>query len=223
MRGATCWTDHKMVRAKLRVRLPRTSGSRDKKSFSFAVHAGRKPTKPQAVMKDNGEELTQGPSEVLTRWHQSFSRLLNVESVFSEEVLESITALPHFAELDTTPSEEELVRVLSKLKSGKAGGKTGILPELVSCGGVHLFKRLLVLMQDVSREGKVVDDWKDAVVALIPKKETSNSVITGGVLVYWRLWGRFLPESYKNNHRPSQNIPYQSLSVASEKEEDVWT
>ena len=59
---------------------------------------------------------------------------------------------------------------LSKLKSGKAGGKNGILPELVSCGGVHLFERLLVLMQDVWREGKVVDDWKDAVVVPIPKK-----------------------------------------------------
>ena len=44
------------------------------------AHAGHKPTKPQAVMKVNGE-LTQGPSEVLTRWHQHFSRLLNVECV----------------------------------------------------------------------------------------------------------------------------------------------
>ena len=59
---------------------------------------------------------------------------------------------------------------LSKLKNGKAGGKTDILPELVSCGGIHLFERLLVLMQDAWREGKVVDDWKDAVVVPIPKK-----------------------------------------------------
>ena len=91
-------------------------------------------------MRDNGEELTQGPSEVLTRWHQHFNRLFNVESVFSEEVLESITALQPFAELDTAPSEEELVSALSKLKSCKVGGKTGILPELVNCGGIHLFE-----------------------------------------------------------------------------------
>ena len=309
MRGANCWTDHKMVRAKLRVQLPHTNGSRGKKSVPFAVHelcskakrdeyadclegklktnghslekslehnwtivkssivaaaeetvgrgrrkqpewfeenadfltpliaakneahsaylrsntqakkkefrqhqrtvkkaidkakeewvcqvatqgeaaakdgrtrwvcirrlqqahAGRKPTRPQAVMKDNGE-LTQGPPEVLARWHQHFNRLLNVESVFNEEVLESTTALPPFVELDTTPNEEELLSALSKLKSGKAGGKTGILPELVSCGGAQLFDRLLVLMQEVWRKGKVVDDWKDAVVVPIPKK-----------------------------------------------------
>ena len=106
------------------------------------AYAGRKPTRPQAVMKDNGE-LTQGPSEVLTRWHQHFNRLLTVVSMFSEEVLETITASLPFAELDTAPSEEKLVSALSKLKSGKAGDKTGILPELVSCGGVHLFERLL--------------------------------------------------------------------------------
>ena len=66
-----------------------------------------------------------------------------MESVFNEEVLESTTALPPFVELDTAPNEEELVSALSKLKSGKAGGKTGILPELVSCGGAQLFDRLL--------------------------------------------------------------------------------
>ena len=38
MMEATCWTDHKLVRAELRVRLPQTSGSRDKKSVPFAVH-----------------------------------------------------------------------------------------------------------------------------------------------------------------------------------------
>ena len=38
MRGANCWTDHKMVRAKLRAQLPHTSGSRGKKSVPFAVH-----------------------------------------------------------------------------------------------------------------------------------------------------------------------------------------
>ncbi len=66
--------------------------------------------------------------------------------------------------------KEELITALSKLKNGKAGGKTGILPELVSCGGACLMDRLLVLMQDVWREGEVVGDWKDAVVVPIPKK-----------------------------------------------------
>ena len=38
MRGANCWTDYKKVQAKLRVQLPRTSGSKDKNSVLLAVH-----------------------------------------------------------------------------------------------------------------------------------------------------------------------------------------
>ena len=133
------------------------------------AHTGRRPIRPSAIRKDNGE-LTQGPSEVLDRWYQHFDTLLNVESEYSEEVLEGTTVLPPFTDLDNAPSEEELENALSKLKNGKAGGKNGILPELVRCGGSHLWDRLLVLMQDIWREGKVVTDWKNAVVVPIPKK-----------------------------------------------------
>ena len=114
-------------------------------------------------MKDNGE-LTHGPPEVLARWHQHFYRLLNVDSEFSEEVLEGVTVLPLLAELDTPPSEDDLLSALSKLKNGKAGGKikSASYLELVSYGGAPLLDRLLMLMQDVWREGKVVGDWKDA-------------------------------------------------------------
>ena len=38
MRGANCWSDHKLVRAKLRVRLPHFSSGREKKLLPFAVH-----------------------------------------------------------------------------------------------------------------------------------------------------------------------------------------
>ena len=38
MRGANCWADHRMVRAKLKLQLPRSSGAKDKKSAPFAVH-----------------------------------------------------------------------------------------------------------------------------------------------------------------------------------------
>ena len=36
MRGANCWTDHKMIRAKFRVRFPRVCATKDK--IAFAVH-----------------------------------------------------------------------------------------------------------------------------------------------------------------------------------------
>ena len=65
---------------------------------------------------------------------------------------------------------EELQTALSKLRKGKAGGKTGILPELLVCGGTEMHGRYLKLIQEVWEEGSVVADWKDAEIVPIPKK-----------------------------------------------------
>lgn len=59
---------------------------------------------------------------------------------------------------------------LAKMKRNKAGGKTGILPELVLFGGAILWDRLLELMQVMWKKEEVVADWKNAVVVPIPKK-----------------------------------------------------
>ena len=58
----------------------------------------------------------------------------------------------------------------SKLKKGKAGGKTGILPELLVHGGAELIDRLLQLIQHVWQEGTVVEDWRAAEIVPISKK-----------------------------------------------------
>ena len=73
-------------------------------------------------------------------------------------------------ELDSPPSEEELFEALCKMKIKKAGGKSGILPELVIHGGPELWGRILKLMEQVWKEGEVVSAWCDAVIVPIPKK-----------------------------------------------------
>ena len=60
---------------------------------------------------------------------------------------------------------------MEKMKWGKAGGRTGILPELILCGGPEIQHRLLVLMKEVWKEGCVVQDWKDAEIVPIPPKK----------------------------------------------------
>ena len=61
-------------------------------------------------------------------------------------------------ELDSPLTEEELFEALSKMKMRKAGGKSGILPELVRHGGPELWDRILKLMEQVWKGGKVVSD-----------------------------------------------------------------
>ena len=50
------------------------------------AHAGRRPVRPSAVIKEDGE-LTKGPDEVKLRWHGHFSKILNIPSEYHEEAI----------------------------------------------------------------------------------------------------------------------------------------
>ena len=82
---------------------------------------------------------------------------------------------PTRSDLDDPPTDEELESALNKLKHGKAGGKTGIPPELVAYGGAELWDRLLEIMKEIWKEKRVVRDWKDAEIVPIPKKGNLQS------------------------------------------------
>ena len=73
-------------------------------------------------------------------------------------------------DLNDPPISEEFQRVLSKLQPRKAGGDSGVLPEILVFGGPVLHTVLLVLFQRVWREGWVFAAWRDALVIPVPKK-----------------------------------------------------
>ena len=98
-----------------------------------------------------------------------FKKVLNVQSIYDNEVVAVIPALEPMLHLDNPPIMEELKTALSCLKVRKAGGLSGILPEMILCGGPALHSRLLTLMEAVWREGEVFKDWKDAVMYQCPK------------------------------------------------------
>ena len=105
-----------------------------------------------------------------TRWYQHFLKVLNIPSEYRDDVIDNMPLLASILELDSPSSEEELPQALSKLRKRKAGGKSGILPELILRGGAELWSRILKLMQQVWEEGRVVREWQDAVVVPVPKK-----------------------------------------------------
>ena len=133
------------------------------------TYSGRKPRRPTAILKRDGE-LAANSEEIKQQWHGHFEEILNVPSDLSPEVIEEMPSLLHHLELDDPPTMEELIAALNALKRGKAGGKTGLLPEMLLYGGAGLYDRLLQVMQDVWRSERVVDDWKNAVIVPIPKK-----------------------------------------------------
>ena len=133
------------------------------------THMGRRTIKPRSVWKEDGM-LTQGSEDLAKRSSQHFQKVLNIPSEYREQVIDDIPLLPPLLELDSPPTGEELTEALFKLKNRKAGGKSGIIPELIHCGGCDLEDRILKIMEQMWEDGCVVDDWKNAVVVPIPKK-----------------------------------------------------
>ena len=67
---------------------------------------------------------------------------------------------------------DKLTDAIGKLKNGKAGGASGILPEMVkaACCEDDFLELLLNLVQAMWKEGEVPKDWSDALQVPIPKK-----------------------------------------------------
>ena len=74
---------------------------------------------------------------------------------------------------------------MGKLKEGKAGGKNGILPEMVRGCGETMMDYTLDMFCTVWMKQRVPQEWRDALLVPISKKVTSHSVITGGESAYW--------------------------------------
>ena len=132
------------------------------------AHARCRPTRPTVVLKEN-VDLIGSPEEVRSHWYRHFSKILSVPSEFREEVIADMPSQPTYWDLDGPAADEEFESALNKLKRGKAGGKMGILTELITNGGAELLDWMLELMQEVWEEQKVVADWKDAEIVPIPK------------------------------------------------------
>ena len=133
------------------------------------AYAVRRPTRSSALLRENGE-MTCCMDEVKLRLFNHFSNVLNIPCHFKEEVISEIPDRPTELNIDDPPSCDDLIHALSKLKMGKAGWKTGILPELLLYGGAEVHERLLQIIQKALDKREVVKDWKDAEIVPIPKK-----------------------------------------------------
>ena len=108
------------------------------------IQRGRRglvPTRSATIRDEDGASCctTEAQNE---RWIRHFSNILNVQSEFSLEELERVEQRPLRPELAELPTEEELMEAIEKLKNGKAGGESGVLPELVkvACIGDEFHK-----------------------------------------------------------------------------------
>jgi len=90
--------------------------------------------KTPGVLKTDGK-LTKGTEEDIDRWHENFKNLLNIQSIYDEEVVAAVPTLPPLLQYNGPPTLEELEVALSQVKTWKVGGLSGIVTELILFGG----------------------------------------------------------------------------------------
>ena len=84
------------------------------------------------IMDESGQPL-QKSEEKLARWKRHFDKVLNVQSVVAENVVEE---LENHSEAETTQvTGEEVEKAVRKLQNGKAAGEDEIVAMLLKNGG----------------------------------------------------------------------------------------
>ena len=131
--------------------------------------AGLHPTKPKAVRNLNGD-LCSTPAESLQRWQQHFNSVLNTSGISSLDLVDSFPSCDVHDDLDVVLSLDEVRNALSLVAGNKAGGRSGILPEMVNVCSDDLLKYLLDLFTSVWDAGCVPQEWRDASLVPVPKK-----------------------------------------------------
>ena len=104
---------------------------------------GMVPMRAATVKDEDGST----PDSQQQRLRRHFTKVLNIESVFSDSDVASVRQWPERKEMAEPPSEEELLEAVMKLKSRKAAGETGILPEMVkaTCCDIDCVEMLVEL------------------------------------------------------------------------------
>ena len=91
---------------------------------------GLVPSRLSTVVDENGNPCTTLEAQQ-QRWRRHFTKILNIQSQYNAEEINKARQRPVKHHLADVPSMEELIEAVNKLKNGKAGGASGILPEMI--------------------------------------------------------------------------------------------
>ena len=101
---------------------------------------------------------------MLDRWAEHFEEVLNQKSNFDKSVLNELPEWPVNHELLKEISASEISQCIKTLPSGKSAGNDGIPAEIFKYGGAHLTECLVKLFSKMRKEGKVIQEFKDATI-----------------------------------------------------------
>jgi hypothetical protein len=116
-------------------------------------------------VKDENGDLLADSHNILNRWKNYFSQLLNVHNVSDVGQLEVHTAEPLVPE----PSRLEVEIAIAKLKKYKSPDSDQIPVELIQAGGEMLLSAIHKLNSIWNKE-ELSDQWKESNIVQFTKK-----------------------------------------------------
>jgi hypothetical protein len=117
------------------------------------------------VKYENGDQPADSHN-ILNRWKNYFSQLLNVHNVSDIEQIEVHMAEP----LVPGPSHLEVEIAIAKLKKYKLLGSDEILAELIQAGGKILLSVIHKLINSIGNKEELPNQWKESIIVQVYKR-----------------------------------------------------
>ncbi|PNF22344.1 hypothetical protein B7P43_G18298 [Cryptotermes secundus] len=140
------------------------------------------------LVKDENGELLADSQNILNRWRNYFSQLLNVHRVSDVRQTGIDTAEP----LIPDPSPFEVESAIAKLKRYKSPGSDQIPAELIQAGGEILRSKIHNLITSIWHKEKLPDQWS-LLLYQVTIRGIKLTVVIIGVYHCYQLHIKFCP------------------------------
>ena len=118
------------------------------------------------IVKDEKGDLVADSHNIMARWRNYFSQILNVHGISEVRQAEIHTAEPLVPE----PNVLEVELAIEKLKSHKSPGIDQIPAELIKAGGRTIRGAIHKLIITIWNKEELPEEWKESVIVPIHKK-----------------------------------------------------
>ena len=110
-----------------------------------------------SCVKGADGKLVTGEAEVKDRWKIHFDKLLNEEFEWNKDGLTAVDKVCGPAEIISC---NEVKSAITKTKSGKTAGPSGVVAEMLRASGDVGVQWVTDLCNEIVQEGKIPSDWR---------------------------------------------------------------
>ncbi|XP_076041829.1 uncharacterized protein LOC143025712 [Oratosquilla oratoria] len=149
----------------------------DSRGFFSATKAIFGPsTSGQAPLRSkDGSTILKSNAEINARWKEHFEDLLNQDTTFDSDVLNSVPKQPIQDSLSNLSTLAEVKEAIKTLKNNKAAGLDGIPAEIYKIGGNLLHYQLHQLLIKIWTSEELPSDLRDSAIITIYKRKGDRS------------------------------------------------